>query len=108
MNANAASSTTPQCWWSRAAARTRCFPHWVTLSYDDPHAQPEPDAERDAALFVLDVISEELGLIGARIADLAKAEHGSPCGVIHLADKIRQERDAENDPFGDTSPTANG
>ena len=73
----------------------KVFPRWVTLTFDDPHGQPEPDAVQAAAVEVLGVISEELGLVNARIADLADAAHRSPCSITHLADKIRDERDAE-------------
>lgn len=71
--------------------RKNVFPHWVTLEFDDPHGQPEPDAARDAAAYVLDIAAERLGLAVARVEDLAAALRGSPCEVTHLADKVRQE-----------------
>jgi Bacterial regulatory proteins, gntR family len=75
--------------------RDKVFPHWVTLAFDDPHGQPEPDAVRESAAYVLGVIGEDLGLVAARVADLAEAVHRSPCSIVHLADKIRKERAAE-------------
>jgi DNA-binding transcriptional regulator YhcF (GntR family) len=75
--------------------RDNVFPHWITLAFDDPHGQPEPDAVRESAVYVLGVIGEELGLVAARVADLAEAVYRSPCSVVHLADRIREERAAE-------------
>lgn len=75
--------------------RDKVFPHWITLQFDDPHGQPEPDAVRESADYVLGVICEELGLVAARVADLAEAIQRSPCSIVHLADQIREERAAE-------------
>ena len=75
--------------------RDNVFPHWVTLAFDDPHGQPEPDAVGESAAYVLGVIDEELGLVAGRIADLAEAVRRSPCSIVHLADKIREERAAD-------------
>jgi hypothetical protein len=74
--------------------RDKVFPCSVTVMFDDPHGQPEPDAVRDAARYVLGVICEELSLVRARAADLADAFRRSPCSVVHLADEVREEREA--------------
>lgn len=73
--------------------RDKVFPHWVTVTFDDPHGQPEPDAVRDTAAYVLGVIGEHLGNARADLARLARALGQSPCSVTHLADEVRERED---------------
>jgi hypothetical protein len=72
----------------------KVFPHLVALTFDDPHGQPAPDAVRDAALFVLRAIGQDLSLVHARIGDLIGAFRRSPCAVAHLAVEVREEQAA--------------
>lgn len=74
--------------------RDKVYPAWVTLTFDDPHGQPEPDALRDITAYVLKLIGEQLHLTGGRVADLAGALRRSPCSVTHLADAMREEEEA--------------
>ena len=74
--------------------RDEVFPSWVTLSFDDPHGQPEPDAVQDAARYVAAIIGEQLHNVGGMVTDLAAALRRSPCSVTHLADEVREEEKA--------------
>lgn len=67
----------------------------AALVFGDPHATPEPDAVRDAALYVLGVIGEELNLVHGRVSDLMEAARQSPHGLTRLAGQVREERDAQ-------------
>ena len=73
----------------------KVFPYFVALTFDNPHGQPEPDAARDAALYVLDIIGQDLNLVNGRVDELIGAVSRSPCSVAHLADEVREDRAAE-------------
>jgi hypothetical protein len=75
-------------------AKSTVFPCWMSLTVDDPHVAPKPDAARDAVAYVLGVIGEQLHLAGARVADLTGAVRRSPCEVAHLAADVRESEDA--------------
>ena len=72
----------------------KVFPHWVAVTFDDPHVRAEPDAVQDAAIYVLKMIGEQMELVGGRVTDLASAIRRSPCSVTHLADVMREEDEA--------------
>jgi hypothetical protein len=67
------------------------FPSYITVTVDGPHVQPNPSDDQKATSYVLGVIAEELGLVADRVEDLAAA--AGSCGVVHLAAKVREERD---------------
>ena len=49
----------------------KVFPCWVQVTVDDPHGTPQPDAVRDAAVYVLGIIGEQLDNLSADLDDLA-------------------------------------
>ena len=70
------------------------LPHYITVTFDGPHGTPEPDAARDAAVYVLGIIGERLGNLHADLDDLTGALSRSPCGVVDLAGKVHREQAA--------------
>jgi hypothetical protein len=67
------------------------FASYITVTVDGPHVQPNPSDDQAATSYVLGVIAEELGLVAARVEDVAAA--AGSCNVVHLAAKVREERD---------------
>jgi hypothetical protein len=73
---------------------SQVLPHYIGVTVGDPHGAPEPDAVRDAAVYVLGIIGERLGNLGADLGGLAGAFGRSPCSVVDLAGEVREEEAA--------------
>jgi hypothetical protein len=79
---------------SGAPTGSKVFPHLVALAFGDPHAQAAPDQVRDAALYVLGIIGQDLSLTNARIDELMCTLRTAPPDVARLADEVRAEQAA--------------
>jgi hypothetical protein len=62
----------------------------------DPADPVPPDQARDAALFILGIISEDLSNVGVRVAHLAAALGQSPGSVASLAVSYHDEKELEH------------